>query len=149
MKLAEYEAVVFCIRMARKTGSTRVVNGVLRLVVGKEPLKPPAPGALIEVGVFDHHVDSSAIAFEDDSVLLLGLAQFVHDDRAVGEITGRVAVDRFWICEDVVHSLRGGSSFCCRVLDCEDCQRGLSWPHPAATRTPCIVKNSTARGSYN
>lgn len=105
MKLAEYEAVVFCIRMARKTGSTRVVNGVLRLVVGKEPLKPPAPGALIEVGVFDHHVDSSAIAFEDDSVLLLGLAQFVHDDRAVGEITGRVAVDRFWICEDVVHSL--------------------------------------------
>src|SRR4029077_3483414 len=88
-----------------ETRSSAVVDGVLSLVVGPEALESPSSGALVEVGVLDHDIDSASITFKDDSALLLGLAQFIDDDRTVAEITGRVAFDRFGIREDVMHAL--------------------------------------------
>ena len=80
MKLTEDEAVVFCICVAVKAGRAAVMDGVLRLIIGEETLESPTAGALIDVGILDHHVDSATLTFEDDAVLLLRLAQFVNND---------------------------------------------------------------------
>ena len=73
LKVTKDEAVGFCVVMAGETGSSAVVDRVISLVVGEEPLESPSPGALVEVGVLDHDVDPAAVAFKDDSALLLRL----------------------------------------------------------------------------
>src|ERR1700722_20136395 len=105
MEFAENESVGLGVRVARKTGGACVGGGVFCLVVGPEAFETPAAGGLIEARVFDHHVYSAAVAFEDDAALLLSFAQFVHDDRAVREFARRVTVGSLGIREDVVHSL--------------------------------------------
>src|ERR1700733_6584673 len=89
--------------MALKAGSPRDANGILRLIVPPEPFESPS-SRVLEARVLDHHVHSLAVALENDPILLLSLAEFVHDDRAIREIAGRIAVDCLLICKDVVHS---------------------------------------------
>ncbi len=105
MQLAENESVGLGVCVACETGGAGVLDGTFRLVVGPEPFKSPSARVFVEAEILDHHVDAAAVAFEDDPVLLLSLAQFVHDDGAIGKIARRVSINRFRIREDVVHSL--------------------------------------------
>jgi hypothetical protein len=105
VELAENEAVGFGVRVARKAGRACILDCVLHLVICVEPLETPTSRIFVEVGVFDHHIDSATVALEDDSVLLLSLAQFIDDDRAVRKIPRSVSIDGFRVREDVVHSL--------------------------------------------
>jgi hypothetical protein len=105
MELTENQSVRFGVRMAFKARGPGVVNGILQLVVTHEPFESPSSRAFVEARIFDHHVDPSAFAFEDDPVLLLGFAQFVHNYRAIGEVAGRIALGCLLIRKNVVHSL--------------------------------------------
>src|SRR5690242_1924042 len=86
MELAKYKSVRIRFRVALKARGSRVLHGILRLVVTPEPLESPSSRAF-KVRISNHHVNSFAIAFENDSILLLSFAQLVHDDRAIPEVT--------------------------------------------------------------
>ena len=105
MELAENQSMRLSLRVAFEARLSGIGNGILRLVVAHEALESPSARTLIELGIFDHYVDSPALAFRNDSVILRGFPQFVHNHRSIGEVTRRVAFDRLLIREDVVHSL--------------------------------------------
>jgi hypothetical protein len=104
-ELTNHESMSFSFFMTFKTGSSRIANSILRLVVAPEPLKSPTPCFAIMSRVFDHDVHSSALSFENNSILLLRLTQFVHDHRTLGEVAGCVAIHSLLVREDMVHSL--------------------------------------------
>ena len=81
------------------------MHRVLTLIVAHEAFESPSSGVFVEVRVLDHHIDSPAVAFEDDSILLSRFAQLVHNDRAISEVAGSITIDCFLIGEDMVHAL--------------------------------------------
>ena len=78
---------------------------ILALVIAHEPFKPPSARAAVTACILDHHVDSAAIAFDNHTILLGGLAQFINDDRSIREVPRRIALHRLLIRKNMMHSL--------------------------------------------
>ena len=87
VEMAENKSVSFDVRMACEARRPCVVNRVLGLSVPHESFESPPSRGFVSVGIPNHHVNSSAVAFEDCPVLLLGFAQLVYDHGAIGEVT--------------------------------------------------------------
>src|SRR5579862_1337515 len=91
--------------MAFEARGAGIGDRILRLSITQKSFETPSASLLVETGISDHDIHSATLAFDNDRVFLLGLAQLVYDDRAVWELTGCVAVDGFWIRKNVVHPL--------------------------------------------
>src|SRR5579859_2885419 len=91
--------------MAFEARNAGIGDCILSLSITQESFESPSASLLEEIGISDHDVHSATLTFNNDPILLFGFAQLVHDDRAVPELAGGVAFDRFLVRKNVVHPL--------------------------------------------